>query len=48
MLIKNRHLKQILGVIIDENIAWNKQRELVENKMSKKYRCPILGLTISR
>ena len=33
--IKGKSCVEFLGVIIDENITWNKHIELVENKMSK-------------
>ena len=34
--IKRESSVKFLGVIIDENITWNKDIELVENKISKK------------
>ena len=33
--IKHESSVKFLGVIIDENITWNKHIELVENKISK-------------
>ena len=33
--IKRESFLKFLGVIIDENITWNKHKELVENKISK-------------
>ena len=33
--IKREFSVKFLGVIIDENITWNKHIELVENKISK-------------
>ena len=33
--IKRESSVKFLGVIIDENITWNKHIELVENKISK-------------
>ena len=33
--IKSKSFVKFLGVIIDENITWNKDLELVENKISK-------------
>ena len=33
--IKRESFTKFLGVIIDENIAWDKHIELVENKISK-------------
>ena len=34
--IKLESLLKFLGVIIDENITWNKHKELVENEISKR------------
>ena len=33
--IKHESSVKFLGVVIDENITWNKHIELVENKISK-------------
>ena len=38
--IKRESSVKFLGVIIDENITWNKHIELVDNKMSKNIGIP--------